>query len=261
MFVIEIPSFDLNEIFKSDQAVRWRKVSDGKYIIQNNDKIVLVGQKKNKKAFLCSEEEFYSIWFNYFDLNFDYYESDFKIKIFSKNKTNPFFNIKLTQNKRVIKQDILETMIFYLLNKQGRKGKFLKICALGEEKKNTLDGLKVRWNKFPTVEELLSYQNQLRTFLEDIEVKRITQLCNRLQMETYPLENLRLFNEEVVYIILYRLIGNDKWCKKVMFYSLGFKDCFVITEEEKRLFKKLKLTPDDFLEFPEIKGLILENLR
>ena len=229
MFVIEVPFFDLNEIYKTDQAIRWRKVAENKYMIQHGDKIVLVNQRRNKKAFLCSEEEFYSVWFKYFDLNFDYYNSDFKLKAFSKNKINPFFKIKLNQNKRIIRQDIFETMIFYLLNKYNREQKFLKICSLGEKKKNTLDGLKVHWNKFPTPEELLSSKEELILFLEQIEVKRIIQLCSRLQLEQYPLENLRYFNEEVDYILLHRLIGNEKWCKKVMFYSLGFKDCFVIS--------------------------------
>lgn len=262
MFVIEIPFFDLNEIYKTEQAIRWRKVNENKYVICHNDKIVLVQQFRNKKAFLCSEEEFYKVWFDYFDLKFDYYNSDFKLKLFSKKKLNPLFKIKLSQNKRIIKQDIFETMIYYLLNKENRRDKFLRISALGDKKKNTLNGLKVCWNKFPTYEEILKYREALfMSNLEDIEIKRILQLCNRLQLEQYPLENLRLFNEEVVYILLHRLIGNEKWCKKVMFYALGFKDCFVISEEEKRIFKKLNLKPDDFMEYPEVKGLILENLR
>lgn len=261
MFVIEVPFFDLNEIYKSNQAIRWKKVNENKYIICHKDKIVLIQQFKDKKCLLCSEDEFYQTWFNYFDLKFDYYNSDYKLRIFSKKKLNPFFKLKLNQNKRILRQDIFETMVYYLLNKNNREEKFLKIISLGEKKKNTLQGMKVNWNKFPTTDEIIKSINNLKFYLDDIEIKRILQLCNRLNLEQYDLENLRYFNEEVVYILLHRLIGNEKWCKKVMFYSLGFKDCFVISEEEKRIFKKLNLTPNDFTSFPEIKGLILENLR
>ena len=120
MFAIEIPCCDLDLLYQGNQAYRWTKVNDGKYIIINGSNITLIQQRKDKKALLCSEDDFYDKWYNYLDVNYDYAEALFDVKMFSKLANEKCFltSFILRQNRRlrVLRTDLFETMIYYLLN-------------------------------------------------------------------------------------------------------------------------------------------------
>ena len=87
MFVIDVPFCNLDHIYNSGQAPRWIKLRDSKYIIPFKDKALKIEQQQDRSDLTkcrliisCSEEDFYNIWYEYFDLRTDYFDLNFKVK-------------------------------------------------------------------------------------------------------------------------------------------------------------------------------------
>ena len=262
MFLIEIPYCDLVKIYNGPQSYRWRKVNDNKYIVIDGKKIVLVEQKKNRKLFVCSEDEFFDYWFNYFDCDFDYGETLFTIKRFYKEikQYSFFFSFIAKENRRfrMLKNDLFETMIYYAIDENNRDKKFEKFLhTFGEKKVNSLGGLKITWFKFPDPNKIdLSYMHE---FTRD-EIRKLSNIVNIINVDF--LEALKMNSDESeVYDKLQGIIDDDKWIKQVMLNALGFKNIFCINENMKRLFKMNNIKPTCFSKFKEAQGFLLQLLK
>lgn len=261
MFLIEIPICDLSRMFNGPQSYRWRKVSENKYVIIDGKRIVLIEQKKNRKVFVCSEDDFFDYWFNYFDCAFDYGQNIFTIKRFYKEikKSNFFFAFMIKENRkhRMIRNDLFETMIYYCLDEQDRDQKFQNFLhTFGEKKKNSLEGLKITWFKFPDPEQIdISFD----CGLSREERKRIKLVSESITED--KLERIRKAGEEKAYRLLEKVYNDKTWIKNVMLYSLGFKDMFPIDDKVKHLFKINGIRPQSFSEFKEVQGFLLQLMK
>lgn len=87
MFVIEVPYFNLDQIYDSGQVPRWIKLKKSKYVIPFRDKALKIEQQRDKYDWNrhrlimnCSEDEFYDIWFDYLDLKTDCFDVNMKVK-------------------------------------------------------------------------------------------------------------------------------------------------------------------------------------
>lgn len=261
MFLIEIPYCDFAKIYNSNQAYRWKKVNDNKYIIIDGKKIVLVEQRKNKKYFICSEDVFFEYWFKYFDCNFDYGKTIFDIKEFYKEiKENSFFFsfiVKENKRYRMVRNDLFETMIYYAIDEAKRNEKFEKFLKVfGEKKVNHLGGLEIKWYKFPNPEKIdLNFD----CGLNKEERKRIQQICENVNDDV--LEKIKISDEIDAYGILYEINNDDQWIKQIMLYSLGFKNMFCADDGIKKLFKINGIKPQVFKKFDAVKGFLLELMK
>ena len=262
MFSIEIPHCDLAKIFNSSQTYRWRKVSENKYIIIDGKKIVLMEQKKNRKIFICSEDEFFDYWFNYFDCDYDYGQTLFTIKRFYKEikQYNFFYSFVVKENRkyRMIKNDLFETMIYYCLDQKNRNEKFERfVKTFGEKKINSLGGLKITWYKFPDPKQIdLSYD----CGLTKDEIRKLSNILDKINDDL--LKSLRMSQyEDEVYDHLQQILNDKKWIKNVMFYSLGFKNVFCIDDDMKHLLKINNISAESFKKFSEVKGFLLQLMK
>ena len=48
MFVIEVPYFNLDQIYNSGQAPRWIKLMESKYVIPHRDKALKIEQQRDR---------------------------------------------------------------------------------------------------------------------------------------------------------------------------------------------------------------------
>ena len=112
MFIIEVPYFDLDQIYNSGQVFSWIKLRDSKYIIPFRNQAVKIEQKKEKLFMNCTEEQFYNIWYHYFDMKTDYCSINFKIKQIDEH-------MKICTNRgkgiHILNQDIFEMIITFIL--------------------------------------------------------------------------------------------------------------------------------------------------
>ena len=75
MVAITVPGFSLDYTFNAKQSLMWQKVLafDGHcYIVVNGQSTCRISQVKDRILISGSEEDFFDIWFKYFDLDVDY---------------------------------------------------------------------------------------------------------------------------------------------------------------------------------------------
>lgn len=183
MFVITVPYLDLDKIYESGQAIRWKKLKSKKYVIINGDKAVKVQQQKDRLLFSCSEEEFYSVWFKYFDMKTDYQDIGRRLRAASTELKICSVRAK---GIRLIKTDLMESLFTALLIGIGVKNPFAKISLLstlcGEEHHQSMreDGI-INWFAFPCPESILEIKDKLKSQYDinfDYKVNKLIEFCD-----------------------------------------------------------------------------------
>lgn len=75
MVAITVPGFSLDYTFNAQQSLMWQKVFSFNghcYIVVNGQNACKVSQVKDRILISGSEEDFFNVWFKYFDLDVDY---------------------------------------------------------------------------------------------------------------------------------------------------------------------------------------------
>ena len=163
MFIIEVPYFNLTQIYNSMQVPRWMRLKDNKYVVIHKDKAITVEQKRQRLIFNCSEEEFYNTWFHYFDLKTDYFDLNMKVRNIGRK-------FKIAANRgngiHILNQDPFELYIYCRLATFvgfRKASELLNRIAVtyGTRHKNSMgDAGRVFWYEWPSPEELLEKLNK-----------------------------------------------------------------------------------------------------
>lgn len=175
MFVIEVPYFNLDHIYNSGQAPRWIQLGQSpeksKYVIPHKNKALKIEQqrdrydwKRHRLIMSCTEEEFYTIWFEYFDLKMDCLDENNKIK-----KLGNKFKIIANRGHgiHILKQDKFEAYILSrVIARVGyEKAKHVmnhiaEVCGIGH-KQSMREAGQITWYEFPTPEMILEKIDKL----------------------------------------------------------------------------------------------------
>ena len=169
MFVIEVPYFNLDHIYNSGQVPRWIQLSQSpeksKYVVIHKDKALKIEQqrdrfdwKRHRFIMSCTEEDFYNIWFDYFDLRMDCLIENDKIKRLGKK-------FKIVANRghgiHILNQDPFEAYVLSkLIIRWGyeRAGiamnNIAKLYGVRHDQSMREAG-RITWYEFPTPEMLL----------------------------------------------------------------------------------------------------------
>lgn len=164
MFVIEVPYFNLDQIYNSKQVPRWIKLKESKYVIPFRNKALKIEQQKERLIMSCTEEEFYNIWYKYFDLQTDYFALNNKIKKLKK--------FKVLANRgsgiHIINQDIFETYVFTKIVKDVGYDKakvavnhIAEVCGI-KHVQSMREAGRVTWYEWPTPEMILENFDNLK---------------------------------------------------------------------------------------------------
>lgn len=194
MFIIQIPYLDLNQTFKSGQHLRWKIVGENKFVIMNGSKIVKVSQNKDRFCFDCTEEDFYNIWYDYFDVGTDYLSYNYKIHSIDDDGY-----ITQSSNRgrgiRIIKQNIFEVTIasifdyFYNGDVRLTDNAIYLLCTIcGKKRKNTIrEAGQLIWYEFPTPEQILRQANTLfrMSMLSIQNMSKLMDVCKYISTSGY----------------------------------------------------------------------------
>lgn len=253
MYVIEIPFMDLNQIYNSGQVFRWIRLNDGKYIVIYKDNIVKVEQKRSRFMFDCTEDDFYNVWWNYFDLQKDYSIPFYAISSIGKEE-------KIAANRgkgiHILNQDLFEILISCSLEtatsvqrtSQMVNG-IAKKCGL-KHKKAMREAGQVIWYEFPTPDQILIKQDNLTT--QEIGYKHdvIIGLCEAIAEGWLDLEVLKTLDYYAAksYLQDFKGIG-PKVADSICLYGLHKLNAFPIDTHLLDIFKKMDLSYDDYYDW------------
>ena len=125
---------DLDKIAESGQCFRWKKIGEHTYEIPAFKKVLKVSQdyENNCLYFDCTQEEYDTIWKDYFDFDTDYeqYERD----ALTQNSTNQYLRDAITASRgiRILKQDLWETIVSFIISQNNNipriKGCIERLC-------------------------------------------------------------------------------------------------------------------------------------
>lgn len=155
---------NLEQIYNTKQVPRWIRLNENKFIVIHKDKALKIEQKKERFIMNCSEEEFFEIWFKYFDLRTDYMNSNFQIKRLS----NKF---RIVANRgygiHILNQDEFEAYVYSkIIEKVGYSkasvamNHIAKVCGI-KHVQSMREAGRVTWFEFPTPEMILEKINNL----------------------------------------------------------------------------------------------------
>lgn len=196
MYVIEIPFLDLEQVYNTNQGLRWVKMLDNNFIIPFRDQALKVLQNKERFVMHCTDEQFYDIWFHYFDLQTDYSMHNFKIK--SANKHEPYFRVCANRGKgiRLLNQDLFEVIILSIVsnNEPINNARLLTnkfINALGEKHTKKIKSTgNIIWYEFPSYFTILENQDKLNILGNEQKAQEIISICQDIHDEWLSLNML-----------------------------------------------------------------------
>ncbi|MDY6340377.1 MAG: DNA glycosylase [Saccharofermentans sp.] len=116
MVTVKIPFLDLLKVADSGQAFRIRVIDDAHIeLVAYGRYLQIAKTAKDTFAFSCSEKEFEDIWKPYLDLGRDYSKI---VRSIDKNDEYLMAAAKFGEGIRILKQDIFETTISYIISQR-----------------------------------------------------------------------------------------------------------------------------------------------
>ena len=144
MYATQIDHMNLHQIANSGQCVRWHKIEDNSYKIPAFGRELTISQDGNMFILSCDENEWNSLWRNYFDLETNYNEVENIIMEGNDNFLKTAY--EFGNGIRILRQDLWEVIISFIISQNNNipriKKSIEKICA-------EVDG------RFPTCHEIL----------------------------------------------------------------------------------------------------------
>ena len=116
MVTVKIPFLDLLKVADSGQAFRIKVIDDSHVeLVAYGRYLQIARTAKDTFAFSCTEKEFEDIWKPYLDLGRDYGKI---VRSINKNDEYLIAAAKFGEGIRILKQDIFETKISYIISQR-----------------------------------------------------------------------------------------------------------------------------------------------
>ena len=254
MFYVRIPFLHLDDIYNSNQYVRWIKIADGKYLVQSGNDVVKVTENTNSRfLFDCSEDEFFSKWFDYFDIKRDYSRMNWVLK-------NLDDEVKIAANRnkglRVVKIPVFESIIYSCIKSlfsvdRSRMAvdSIAKSCGVKHVQSFKESG-KLIWYEFPSPETILEKEFLLDNKMLVHQRDNVISICKDIVSGWLDLDYLQTLSYEDAYNYLIQFDYLNDWAVNfVCLSSLGFMNLFLLDKHTNKFFKRIETNYDDFKEW------------
>lgn len=232
-----IQYFNLRKIMNSGQIFRMYEPEAGRFVVYSGNRRLELCQNYSNDAegtergvsnvdFYCTEKEFEEYWEDYFDLQRDYGAI---VKSAKENCNSEFLkkSCEYGADIRVLKQDIWEMMISFIISQQKQIPSIRKcieaLCKRFGEEHDT-------WYGFPTAEAIasagpdgmkglsLGYRER---YIYETAVKYLTDSIPEEELERMPASEVKK------YLCSFTGIG-DKVADCVCLFGVGLVDSFPI---------------------------------
>ena len=220
MILANLKDFDIEQIAFSGQCFRIDKINTMQWqIIANNRRLIINRLKSNEYEFCCSDEEYETIWSDYFDLQTDY--SEFKKKIYETRDPYLIAAANYGWGIRILRQDLWETIVTFLISQRNNIPKIKRIIRrLCEPFGYT----------FPSPALLSDYsEDKFKQIGLGYRAKYLVDIVQSIQKNELDLSYLKLqsTSESLKYLQQFNGIG-PKIANCIILYSLHKIDAFPI---------------------------------
>lgn len=254
MFIINIPFMNLDQIYESGQTFRWIKFRDGKYAIPHGPVCLKIEQQKDRFIMNCTDEDFYNIWYDYFDMATDYMNLNYKVRGIDED-----FKSKAVRASgvRILKQDLFEIIVSFMLatatNIPNIKRMIEQIAMkCGKYHKQAMRECgQVKWYEFPTYEMILEKQKKLDDSFGLKRKENVLKFCKSLECGEIDLEDFKYMGYKEAKDILMSVEGiGPKVTDCICLYGLHMLEAFPIDTHIKQILKR-DFMCEDFGEFSD----------
>lgn len=239
MFVIDVPFCNLDQIYNSYVAPRWIKLSDSRYVIVHEDKAIKVEQTKERLVMSCAEEDFFTLWFKYFDLIADYSKINKNIKQFHRkfralsNRGNGIHLLNQNEFEMFIYTKLVQNLGF----NKAREIMGRIASDYGKRRKNTFGvGINVIWYEWPSPEILFNKLDKEKSKCTPIK-SFLKKLCEAIMYDDY---NMSEHGNELFSLLYLRNLNKfpsievEETINKNFKHDVNvFKDCVIGDLREK----------------------------
>ena len=146
MYTTQIDHMNLHQIANSGQCFRWQQTNDNTYKIPAFGRELTISQDGNTFVLSCDENEWDSLWKNYFDVDTDTNYDEVENIIMDSNDDFLKAAYQFGSGIRILRQDLWEIIISFIISQNNNipriRKSIEKICA-------EVDG------RFPTCHEIL----------------------------------------------------------------------------------------------------------
>ena len=242
-------SFNLKHIFECGQCFRWNEEEDGSWIGVIKDAVIKVRIEDNKVIFtgkVLGNQDFKKIVYDYFDLNTNY--TDYKNEL---SKIDEYLreSIKFGEGIRILKQDLWETIISFIISANNNIPRIKKIItAISSTYGKKIVFEEKEYYLFPTPEELSKATvEDLRKLGLGFRDKRIYETTRLINENTISLEEIENFADTArAREELLKLDGvGPKVADCILLFSLKRLDVFPIDVWVRRVMNDLYIHNKD----------------
>lgn len=215
MFEIQIRDLDLDKIARSGQCFRMKPLDQEGYEVTARGNYVKIVQRGDEFLFSCREEEFYSIWKDYFDLDTDY--DDIRRSV-DPQDAYLLAAMECGRGVRILKQDLWEMIITFIVSQNNNISRIRNsIEALCERYGSCLhpEGMTdTACYLFPSADAIakggLEGLNGLGLGYRDKYILELARKCSSQYLELQWLEELKQADYETAYKLLLSEYGIGK---------------------------------------------------
>ena len=133
MFTVEIDHMNLHQIANSGQCFRWQQINDNTYKIPAFGQELTISQDGDLFTLSCDENEWNSLWKNYFDVDTDTDYNEVENIIMESNDNFLKAAYQFGSGIRILRQDLWEVIISFIISQNNNipriRKSIEKICA------------------------------------------------------------------------------------------------------------------------------------
>jgi len=242
MLELKVECFNLKYTLECGQCFRWKKVDEKKdrYIGVIKDRVIDIEQINNKLIIYSDKEEnLEAVVKEYFDLNKNYEKIEKRISNIDENIKK---SVDVTTGIRILNQDLLETIISYIISANNN----IKRISKSVDKISEMFGKKViyegaEYYLFPALEELsVATEEQLLSCGVGFRARYIKNTVKKIKEERTLLEKLTNMTTDMAKEILLSFPGiGPKVSDCILLFSLKKSEVFPVDVWVKRVMEKL----------------------
>ncbi|WML36052.1 DNA-3-methyladenine glycosylase [Clostridium sp. OS1-26] len=248
-----VRNFELTHIFECGQCFRWNRQENGNYIGVAFGRVIEVEKKgEDVIIFNTTEDEFNSIWSNYFDLYRDY--SEIK-NVLSKDSILEK-SVGFGHGIRILRQDPFELIVSFIISANNRIPMIKRaIGKISQKWGNELEYKGEKYFAFPTIEQLnKATEEELENCGTGFRAKYIKNTVDNIYANTikkdqydekYDIDWIKSQEDDICHKELQKFMGiGPKVADCIMLFSMQKYSAFPVDVWVKRAMHYFYLAPD-----------------